>query len=113
MTEDARSNVLGFSDDPHAVQFFLCTYAKDEYLEEADEKLIGMKQATTENIQHYIDRLTAAARDLAGAYSQQKLITIFQRRLAAELPSLMKKGSLQAHRTTCVAGLCGLCESTH
>ena len=48
MTEDARSNVGGFRDYPDTVQFFLRTYAKDEYLRKADEKLVGMKQLTTE-----------------------------------------------------------------
>ena len=33
MTEDARSNVVGFSYHPKEVQFYLRTYAKDESLD--------------------------------------------------------------------------------
>ena len=69
-TEDKRSNVGGFSDYLSVVRFFLRTYAMGEYLGEADRRLLGMKHLTTEDVQHYLNRLTEAARDLDGAYSQ-------------------------------------------
>ena len=48
MTEDWRSYSGNFSDCPSAVQFFLCTDAKDEYLVEADARWMKMKQIATE-----------------------------------------------------------------
>ena len=68
ITGDTKSDVGGLIDFPNGVQFFLRTYAREKYLEEADERLVGMKQSRTESVQHYLNRLTEAARDLAGAY---------------------------------------------
>ena len=53
--------------------------------------MIEVKQMATENVQHYLNRLTEGARDLAGAYSRRELITILQRVLATELCLLMRK----------------------
>ena len=85
MTEDARSNVGRFSDYPSAKQFVLRTYAKDKYLEEVDARFVGIKQLSTEDIQHYLNKSIEAARNLAGALSRHELITMFQRILAEEL----------------------------
>ena len=70
-TKDARINLGCFCSYLSAVQFFLRISARDEYLEEPDEKLIGMKHITTEDVQHYLNRLTKPQESLlAHAHSR-------------------------------------------
>lgn len=85
MKEDGDAELGGFTTWPETVQFFLRTYAKDQYLEDAVEKLDRLSQGEGDSVMEFYRKLTRSARDLAGAFSQRELITRFQRSL---LPSL-------------------------
>eukprot|EP00171_Calliarthron_tuberculosum_P000179 IDg179t1 len=91
MLEDGNADLGGFSKWPGAVQFFIQTYAKDDYLEEAVIKLDGTKQGRDEDVLTYHGRLLAAARDLAGAYSQDELMTKFMQGVHANIRPLLRR----------------------
>lgn len=91
MLEDGNADLGGFSTWQAAVQFFIQTYAKDEYLEDDVIKLDGTKQGRDEDVLTLHGRLLAAARDLAGAYSQDELMTKFMQGVYANIRPLLRR----------------------
>lgn len=91
LTEDGDADLGGFTTWPEAVQFFLRTYVKDQYLEEAVEKLYQIQQGERERVMDFYQRLTKAARDLSSAFTQAELMTKFQRGLHASIRPLLRR----------------------
>lgn len=91
MTEDGDGELGCFTTWSEAVQFFLRTYAKDQHLEDAVEKLDRLTQGETEGVMDFYRKLTRAARDLAGVFSQGELMTRFQRGLLPSLRPLLRQ----------------------
>ena len=67
------------------------TYSKDIYLDEADARLVSMKQTPSKEVHDYPNRMTDSARSFLCVNSQQELVVKFQRGLRAEIRSLMRR----------------------
>ena len=91
MKEDGYADIGGFHDWPSAVQFFLQTYARDEILEQATEEIDTIRQKRDENVASFARRLHKAARDVAGAFSQQELMTRFMRGVREDIRVLLRR----------------------
>ena len=90
MMNDAGAESAGFASWPHAVQFLLETYATDLNIEKAIDDLERIRLDPKETISQFKTRLTRAARELAGAYSQDALITRFIRNLPANIRDIVR-----------------------
>ena len=90
MMNNSADNLGGFQTWPQAVQFLLQTYANDRELETAVEALENMKMSNTDSVTSFYRRLTAAGRDLAGAYSQDDLMSRFCKGLPQHLREQMR-----------------------
>lgn len=69
----------GFSTWPEAVHWFLTTYLREEYLQQAADELESLQQRPTEDETSFANRLRAASRVIAGAYSTNDLMGLFLR----------------------------------
>lgn len=75
---------------PEAVQFLFRTYAKDQYIEYAVDKMDRLFQRDTEDVMEFYRRLTKHARDLGGVFSQNELMNLFQRGLQSYIRALRR-----------------------
>ena len=90
MMNDAGSDTAGFTAWPHAVQFLLETYATDVNIEKAVDDLERIRLDPKETILEFKMRLTKAARELAGAYTQDALMTRFIRNLPHAIKDIVR-----------------------
>ena len=90
MMNDAGSDTAGFTAWPHAVQFLLETYATDVNIEKAVDDLERIRLDPKETILEFKMRLTKAARELAGAYTQDALMTRFIRNLPSAIKDIVR-----------------------
>ena len=90
MINDAGVDSVGFAAWPHAVQFLLETYCTDLNIEKAVDELERIRLEPKETITQFKNKLTKAARELAGAYSQDALLTRFIRNLPTNIRDIVR-----------------------
>ena len=90
MMNDAGTDTAGFASWPHAVQFLLETYATDLHIERAIDELESIRLEPRDTILQFKNRLTKAARELAGAYPQDALMTRFIRNLPPHIKDIVR-----------------------
>lgn len=84
-SEEGDKNLGGFSTWPEAVQFFLRTYAKDQYIEESVESIEKISQETAEELMEFFRPLTKNSRDVERVVSEDKSMSRLQFGLHADI----------------------------
>lgn len=88
--EDCDEDLGGVSTWPEAVHWLLTTYAREEYLQDAADKLEAMRQQPGEREEVFAGRLRKQSRVIAGAYSTEDLMGLFQRGTTPEKRALLR-----------------------
>lgn len=88
--EEVNANLDGFTNRLEAFQFFLKTYAGDQYLEDTLEKIDKLTQSVTEEVMYFYRRLIKHARNLGRVFTKVELMNRLQRGINAKLRPFLR-----------------------